>query len=118
MLEAAGYPDKEGALLQVAGHLKVPHQTLSRWGRAVQNPPPPGLVHEKRIDFLEAIREELEGIFPALKERRIEATYRELATAAGIMLDKYQLLSGKPTGAVAIQVEYVNDWRSEREPQD
>lgn len=118
MLEAAGYPDREGALSQVAGHLSVPLSTVRGWFLGTRNPPPAELRNEKRIDFLEAIREELEGIFPAMKEKRIDASYRELATAAGIMLDKHQLLSGRPTGAVAIQVEYINDWRSEREAND
>lgn len=112
MLEAAGYPEKDGALSYVAGYLGVPYQTLSRWARAVQNPPPTALVHKKRIDLLEAIQEELAAIFPAMKDRREDASYRELVTAAGILIDKQQLLSGKVTGAVAIQVEYINDWRT------
>lgn len=32
-----------------------------------------------------------------MEHRRIDANYRELATAAGILIDKLQLLTGKPT---------------------
>lgn len=40
MLEAAGYPDKEGALTQVATHLHVSEKTLERWvaGGVTQEP--------------------------------------------------------------------------------
>lgn len=97
MLEAAGYPAKEGALSQVAGHLKVPLSTLRGWFIGTRNPPPAKLRNEKRFDLRQAIRDELAGIFPTMAERRQDATYRELATAAGILIDKDQLLDGKPT---------------------
>ncbi len=97
MLEAAGYPKREGALSQVAGHLNVPLSTLRGWFIGTRNPPPAKLRNEKRFDLREAIRDELAGIFPAMADRRQDATYRELATAAGILIDKDQLLDGKPT---------------------
>ena len=98
MLEAAGYPGHEGALSRVAGHLGgVPLSTLRGWFHGTRNPPPAQLRNEKRLDLREAIREELAGIFPAMAEKRQDATYRELATAAGILIDKDQLLGGHPT---------------------
>lgn len=97
MLESAGYPDKDGSLAQVCKHLKVPRSTLQGWFSGAHNPPPPDIRHEKRFDLLEAIQTELSYIFPAMADRRQDASYRELATAAGILIDKAQLLSGKPT---------------------
>jgi transposase-like protein len=97
MLEAAGYPDKPGALTSVAANLKMPHQTLSRWARETQNPAPPELVQEKRFDLIEALRSEVQAALGEMKNARPEADYRALTTAVGIMVDKLQLLEGKPT---------------------
>lgn len=97
MLEAQGYPHKEGALQTVANHLGVPHSTLHRWFHGKQNVPPSDLVHEKRIDFTEAIKAELAGILGDMPSARQDAGYKDLATAFGIMLDKLQLLENKPT---------------------
>lgn len=104
MLEAAGYPKKEGALMAVASRLQVPHQTLSRWGRAIQNPPPPDLVHEKRIDLVGELTDLLGLTLTAAKETVGDASYRELATAIGIFVDKIQLLTGKPTERQEVNV--------------
>lgn len=97
MLEAAGYPNRIGALDAVHKNLKVPTNTLRRWFRREMNPPPASVVTHKRIDFKEAIRAELCAIFDAAQNVREEASYRDLMVAAGIMVDKMQLLEGKPT---------------------
>lgn len=97
MLEAAGYPDKKGALMEVSAHLKVPHPTLSRWFRQKNNPPPNELVHEKRAELKDMLAIEIEAIFGAMPSVRPDATYRDLGTVAGILIDKKQLLEGKAT---------------------
>lgn len=97
MLEAAGYPDKEGALVKVARHLKMPHSTLSRWARSKNNPPPSELVQNKKIDLVASIKEEISHVFDEFGKTRQDAEYKELATAFGIFVDKLQLLEGKPT---------------------
>jgi len=97
MLEAAGYPGREGALSHVAGHLSVPHSTLSRWFRSVQNPPPPNLVLKKRLNLVEELTDLLGLSIGAAKGAVNEAGYRELATGIGILVDKIQLLTGQPT---------------------
>lgn len=97
MLDAAGYPEREGALSYVSGHLGVARSTLRSWHNGTHNPPPANVRHKKAIDLVTAIQSELAAIFPAMAERRIDANYRELATAAGILIDKLQLLTGKPT---------------------
>ena len=97
MLEAAGYPNKKGALMQVSKLLKTPYQTLSRWFREIQNPPPPEMVHEKRFDLVEAIKSEIQAAIGEMGQARQDADYRTLATAFGIFVDKLQLLTGEPT---------------------
>ena len=97
MLEAAGYPEREGALSYVAGHIGVPISTLRGWFNASHNPPPAELRNKKRLDLREAVRAELDNVFAAMEGVRQDASYRDLVTAAGILVDKLQLLEGKPT---------------------
>ena len=104
MLEAAGYPDRPGALMSVSNHLHVPHATLSRWARSIQNPPPPELVHEKRLDVVAELTDLLGLTLAAAKGTVNEASNKELATAIGIYIDKLQLLSGKPTERQEVNV--------------
>lgn len=112
MLQAAGYPDEPGALSRVARELGVPHPTLSRWARAVSNPPPNEVVQRKKIDFIEAIENELAGIFQDMPDARQDADYRTLGTVAGILLDKKQLLEGKPTERTAVDATITNHYES------
>lgn len=100
MLEAAGYPDKKGALTQVAAHIGVPHPTLSRWYNAQRNPPPNEVVQEKRRELKDLLNDELAAIFTAMPGARKDASYRDLGTVAGILFDKRQLIEGKPTSIV------------------
>ena len=97
MLEAAGYPDKEGALTQTANHLGVPLNTLKGWFTANRNPPPAKLRNEKKTELKDLLRNELDHIFNAMPSARPDASYRDLGTVAGILFDKLQLLEGKPT---------------------
>lgn len=105
MLESQGYPDHKGALVTVAQHLGIPFQTLSRWARELNNPAPPELVLEKRLELKELIRNEIYAALEAAPNAREFAEYKELITGAAILLDKLQLLEGKPT---AISEENVN----------
>ena len=101
MLEAAGYPDQPGALMQVAANVQVPPRTLSRWFRGENNPPPAKIVIEKRFSLIDAIRSELQAIVGRLPDEREGADYRALMTAFGILVDKLQLLENKPTAIIA-----------------
>lgn len=114
MLEAAGYAgdrqkNKPGALKQVSKHLSVPERTLSRWFRAENNPPPDILVTEKKGDLVAMIDEELEGIFGEMPTARPDASYRDMGTVAGILIDKKQLLTGEPTENNDVTIRVVND---------
>lgn len=97
MLEAAGYPDRKGALSTVASHLGVPARTLSRWHNGEQNEAPDKLVTEKRIDLVAELTDLLGLSLNAARSTVGEATYRELMTGVGILVDKVQLLTGQAT---------------------
>src|SRR5688572_29176111 len=97
MLQAAGYPDKIGALKEVSDYSGVNVRVLRRWWLGTQNPPPDKLVRHKKLDMKKAIDDELSSIFTAMKTARADATYRDLGVVAGIMMDKQQLLNDKPT---------------------
>lgn len=106
MLEAQGYPNVKGALVKVAEHIGVPHQTLHRWYHEKNNPAPHELVQEKRIDFLEAIKQEMAGILGDMPQARKDASYKDLGVVLGILAEKKQLLEGEPTS--------INENRAER----
>lgn len=102
ILEAAGYPDREGALSHTANHLGVPLNTLKGWFTAKNNPPPAKLRNKKRLELTELLRNELHSIFDELPRARPDASYRDLGTVAAIFVDKLQILEGKPTWIVEI----------------
>jgi len=97
MLEAAGYPDKKGALEQTAKHLGMPITTLHGWYNATRNPAPTEVRNEKRVELKDLLRNEISSIFRDMPNARPDASYRDLGTVAGILFDKLQLLDGKPT---------------------
>jgi len=102
MLEAAGYPDKKGALEQTAKACKAPESTLRGWYSEAHNPPPAKLRAEKRLELTDLLKNELGSIFKAMPNARPDASYRDLGTVAAIFIDKLQLLEGKPTWIVEI----------------
>ena len=97
MAQAAGYPEKKGALTRAAKKCGVPLATLSRWVRSIQNPPPPELVSIKKTDIVDFLKAEITGALHEMPNARPDADYRALAVAVGIMVDKVQLLTGEPT---------------------
>lgn len=97
MLEAAGYPAKPGALSTVSKHIKVPASTLRGWFNRTSNPPPAKIRDEKRFDLIEALRAEIADALGAAPNARDDASYKDLITGAAILIDKLQLLTGKPT---------------------
>ena len=100
MLEAAGYPDREGALSRVADHLGMHYQTLSRWFRAAQNPPPHEIVQAKREDFLKQLQA-IRGLAAnKILERIEEYDPRDLTGLLKISAELAELLDGKPTERV------------------
>lgn len=105
MLQSEGYPGTLGALQKVATYAQVSPDILRRWWNGTQNPPPDNLVGHKKIDLAAAITDELSAIFSEMKTKRSEADYRALGTVAGILFDKKQLLEGKSTQNINIDVK-------------
>lgn len=114
MLEAAGYPDKPGALTAVANRVGIQARTISRWFKAEQNAAPSELVNKKRFDLVAELTELLGLSIVAAKQEVGDADFRELATAIGILVDKLQLLSGKPTGIQESRVMLTEQEKHER----
>ncbi len=111
MLEAAGYPQRKGALTQVANNLGIPQTTLRRWHLGLSNPPPAETVKRKKIDLRQALKDEIQAALGEMGNARMDASYRDLGTVLGILFDKLQLLSGEPTANTnqRIVIEYVDD---------
>ena len=109
MLQAAGYPDKKGALAKTAQHLKVPNTTLRGWYTEAHNPAPSELRTEKEADLTELLRAELQAAFAEASKARPDATWRDLMTGVGIMVDKLQLLENKPTERTDNTIRIVTD---------
>lgn len=109
-LQAAGYPETKGALAQIAKKLDVPVNTLKGWFTGKNNPPSAELRTEKKGELVEWITTELKAIFGTMNNVRDSASYKDLATAAGILIDKKQLLSGEPTSSEKqrIIIEYAD----------
>lgn len=97
MLEAQGYPSREGSLSNVSKHLGVPRSTLQGWFNGTRNPVPPDMRHEKRLNLLEELADLLGLTILAARNTVDEANFREQVTGIGILVDKIQLLSGQPT---------------------
>ena len=119
MLEAAGYPERKGALAYVANNLRMPQSTLHGWANGKNNEPPSDLRCEKKADVIRFIQEEIPQVFRELGDARQDASYRDLMVGLGILVDKWQLLAGEPTGREdhRLVVEYVDDWRAHQAPE-
>lgn len=108
LLEAAGYPETKGALERTAKHLSIPPRTLSRWALSEQNPPPGEMVTEKRAELSELLTKEINAALKEMNNARGGASYRDLGTVVGILVDKRQLLNDRPTenNTTRIIIEY------------
>lgn len=97
MLEAAGYPDREGSLAEVARHIGMPHNTLRNWYHSVHNPPPSDVRQEKKEDLVIELEKVAHLLVKAIPDKIEDATLQQVATSMGITIDKLQLLKGQPT---------------------
>ena len=112
ILEAAGYPDRKGALAHAARALGMPESTLHGWANGKNNPAPSELRCEKKADVIEFIKQEIPQIFRELGDARQDANYRELMIGFGIIMDKWLLLSGDPTERREIKGSVSVDYSS------
>lgn len=97
MLESQGYPDVTGALTAVAKKLSVPLSTLYGWWTAEHNPVPSKVRTLKKAEIIDIVRDEIYNALEGLDDPRAFASYRDRVTGAAILIDKLQLLEGKPT---------------------
>lgn len=97
MLEAAGYPEQKGALIRVANHLGVPESTLRGWESEEHNPPPAQLRAEKKEELTFELKNLAYELVTAMRGNIHDANLVQQATTFGIIVDKWQLLEGKPT---------------------
>lgn len=102
MLEAAGYPENKFKLAEVAKHLGIPSRSLRRWFLGENGAPPDDVVTQQK----KALADRLEELAHKILDTAMiaagddEASIQMLVTSLGIVLDKRQLLRGKPTSIV------------------
>jgi hypothetical protein len=91
--------------------------TISRWFKAENNPPPNELVNEKREELsvrLEDLAHKLVDMaFRIAEDTDTEAGIQQVATSVGIVIDKVQLLKGKPTEIVD-DASFTDERRADR----
>ena len=104
-LKASGYPDKKGAMTTAAKHTGVPRNTLRRWANGEMHAVGNEVVARKTVDLAAVIDNELAEIFDEMNVARPDASYKDLAVAAGILIEKKQLIAGEPTHRIATTVE-------------
>lgn len=104
MLQAAGYPERRGALMETANHLGISHQLLGRWFRHESNPPPQKIVQIKMADIVEMLRIEVARAIQAMPNALPDADYLDIGKVTGILIDKLQLLSGEATERVVYEL--------------
>lgn len=114
MLMAAGYPDRKGALMKVSKNVGISHSTIRRWFKAEHNPPPSNITHSKKIDLIQAIRDEMQAALSEMSQARQDASYRDLGVVVGILADKHQLLTGEATERVESK-QIVFQWQEQPE---
>lgn len=104
MLAASGYPDRKGALHEIAKHVGVPDMTISRWFKAQQNPPPNELVNEKKEELADLFESAARTYLKHAVDPDVvgEVPGQSAMTAAAIAVDKMQLLRGLPTEIVGM----------------
>lgn len=108
MLEAAGYPDKKGALTAVANNVGVAPRTISRWFNKECNPPPDNIVKEKKGELIEELESLAFKLVEAMGGAIEDAPLRELGTTFGIVVDKWQLLKGNANWRIEV-IDLVNN---------
>lgn len=114
MLEAAGGVGHHSAMAQVSKKYGVPYRTLQGWANngvkqidLQAKTEIDELMDDTRKELVELFDTEVRSIFGSLEGKREEATYKELAWAAAVFLDKLQLLNNKPTQNVQQAISFI-----------
>lgn len=114
MLEAAGYPQRIGALTEVSRKLNVPLPTLTRWYTRQQSPPPNELVISTRVNMADELEAIVWKMMHHVKRDDVidEMGGRETSQSIGVLIDKMRLLRGLPTEIVAVIPDVVQALQS------
>lgn len=102
LLEASGYPEKQGGIVRTAKNLGLPESTLRGWWNGSRNPVPAEMRAEKREELSDLLDMEIRKALGEMDNARSGASYRDIGTVIGILVDKKQLITGKPTWIVEI----------------
>lgn len=96
MLKANG-----GNVARTSRATDVPETTVRTWAADTDRQNATADIGaQKTVDLAAAINAELEAIFGGVGVKRADASYKDQMTAAGILIDKLQLLTGGATGRV------------------
>jgi hypothetical protein len=93
-----------GNAAKTARETKIPRATIQEWANGRVSDDVPEIRHETKRELIDMFRDELYEIFAELPHKRGDATYAQLATAAGIFNDKVQLLSGGATSRADVRL--------------
>lgn len=105
VMQAAGYPDRSGALRRAGKETGISTRTLRRYWLDKDNPIVDNLVTPKKGTIIEKLDSVIHMILDSFDMDTInEAELRERATALGIVIDKMQILTGGPTENVNQQI--------------
>lgn len=108
MLEASGYPKKKGALMQYSKLSGIPHPTLSRWYRGVQNPPPNKSVRIKKRELKDALKDLIFDLVSHAHDAAKDAGLDPVMRGVGIATDKLLLLQDQPTVIIKLKQALEN----------
>lgn len=86
-----------GNVTKTARETKIPASTITEWRDGRIHADVTDIRDEKVLELSELVEIELRAIFAEMGVKRATASYANLATAAGIFVDKKQLLAGKAT---------------------
>jgi hypothetical protein len=91
----------------VSKQLKVPFNTLKLWFNEGGKQPPREVLETERETIIGLLDSEARSVLEAMKNKRDGADYKSMGVVLGILLDKLQLLEGKPT-EIKEEIEQVD----------
>lgn len=119
-LEASGYEENQRRALRiVSARNGISKTTLRSWYNATHRPDKkpahsgvdPEIYTEEKESLRDLFDTELRAVLKDMPERREDADYRTLVTAAGVLADKLLRLEGKPAWKVEI-IQLVRDGKT------
>ncbi len=99
LLEAAGYPDRRGAMEEVCKATGINDNTLRNWYTRERRTIDPRVEGRKRAEIVDALGDLQDKLIRKLSEKLEDnsASLRDIAIAFGIVSDKRALLLGHAT---------------------